>query len=85
MIKYAIRNLNPKSYEEALALAQNKELELNGGKPKQAAHSSTTSSGGKSTITEPKRPEPNKLGKPKKPKQTPDEKAKAGIEAGFLT
>lgn len=34
-IKYAIRNLNPKSYEEALALAQNKELELNGGKPKQ--------------------------------------------------
>ena len=40
-IKYAIRNLNPKSYEDALALAQNKELELNGEKPKQAAGGSS--------------------------------------------
>ena len=33
-IKYCTRNLNPKTYDEALALMQNKELELNGGKLK---------------------------------------------------
>ena len=84
-VKYAIRNLNPKTYEEALALAQNKELELNGGKPKQVA-------GGNSSQTNQGKGQNNKdkngAGKSNtnnKPKLTPDEKAKAGVLGGFLT
>lgn len=76
-IKYPIRNLNPKSYEEALALAQNKELELNGGKPKQATGGSANSQGANKNQAE--------KGKNGKPKQTPDEKEKAGVLGGFLS
>lgn len=84
-IKYAIRNLNPKSYEEALALAQNKELELNGCKPRQAAASSYTPYSGKSSTPDMKKQDSNKIGPLKKPKMTLDEKAKVCIEGGFLT
>ena len=39
-VKYSIWNLDPKTYEEALALAQNKELEINKGKKQVASGSS---------------------------------------------
>ncbi|MCO5547740.1 hypothetical protein L7F22_001191 [Adiantum nelumboides] len=80
-IKYGIRNLKPATYEEALALPQNKELELNNGKPKQPT--STTSSqqtNGKSQVSK-----TAKANTPSKPKMTPDEKAKAGVIGGYLT
>ncbi|MCO5593551.1 hypothetical protein L7F22_047565 [Adiantum nelumboides] len=80
-IKYGVRNLKPATYEEALALAQNKELELNNGKPKQTT--STTSSqqtNGKSQAN--KTAMPNT---PSKPKMTPDEKAKAGVIGGYFS
>lgn len=60
----AIRNLNPKTYKEALALAQNKELNLNCGKPRQAVSSSATPA----TPTDAKKIDNSKAGKRKKPK-----------------
>ncbi|MCO5585559.1 hypothetical protein L7F22_039493 [Adiantum nelumboides] len=80
-IKYGVTNLKPATYEEALALAQNKELELNNGKPKQST--STTSSqqtNGKSQAN--KTAKPNT---PNKPKMTPDENTKAGVIGGYLS
>ncbi|MCO5568092.1 hypothetical protein L7F22_021788 [Adiantum nelumboides] len=80
-IKYGVRNLKPATYEEALALAQNKELELNNGKPKQPTSStSSLQTNGKSQAN--KTAKPNT---PSKPKMTPDEKAKAGVIGGYLT
>ncbi|MCO5568507.1 hypothetical protein L7F22_022206 [Adiantum nelumboides] len=80
-IKYGVRNLKPATYEEALALAQNKELELNNGKPKQPTSStSSQQTNGKSQA--------NKTAKsntPSKPKITPDEKAKDGVIGGYLS
>ncbi|MCO5606071.1 hypothetical protein L7F22_060258 [Adiantum nelumboides] len=80
-IKYGVRNLKPVTYEEALALAQNKELELNNGKPKQSTSStSSQQTNGKSQSN--KTAKPNT---PSKPKMTPDEKAKAGVIGGYLS
>ena len=81
-IKYSIRNVNPKTYEEALALAQNKELELNGGKPRQAAGGSANSQGGHKNQADKAQAD---KGKKAKPKQTLDEKQKVGVLGGFLS
>ncbi|MCO5571689.1 hypothetical protein L7F22_025436 [Adiantum nelumboides] len=75
-IKYGVRNLKPATYEEALALAENKELELNNGKPKQPTNTtSSQQTNGKSQAN--KTAKPNT---PSKPKMTLDEKAKAGVK-----
>ncbi|MCO5553051.1 hypothetical protein L7F22_006572 [Adiantum nelumboides] len=80
-IKHGVRNLKPATYEEALELAQNKELELNNGKPKQPTSStSSQQTNGRSQAN--KTAKPNT---PSKPKMTPDEKAKTGVIGGYLT
>ena len=64
------RGLDPKTYEEALALAQNKELELNGGKTRQATGSANSQGGNKNQLDKAQADK----GKKTKVKQTPDEK-----------
>ena len=62
-IKYSMRNLDPKTYQEALALAQNKELEINKGKKQAAGGSSSAQVGGRAQADKGKNGKAN--GKPK--------------------
>lgn len=72
-----MQNLNPETYEKALALVQNKKLELNGSKPKQVAsgNSSLTNQGKDQTIKD----EKGKLSPTWKWRMTPNKKTKLSV------
>lgn len=84
--KYAVHNLNPKTYEEALASTHDKEPELNGRNPKHVTGSHSTSQYGGKGHVDKTQVENCKNGKANgNDKQMHDEKAKAGVLRGFLS